>query len=172
MLFAKPLAAQGCPPVVDRADDIARIISELGDSKGEQAAQPLSAQLWQIWRDAPDAKAQSLLDRGAGQILDSDYLGARNTFGALVDYCPEYAEGYNQRAFANYLGRDFPAALLDLNKALEIMPNHIAALAGKGLTLMELGRDAEAQEALRAAVALNPWLSERRLIAEPAGVEL
>ena len=62
--------------------------------------------------------------------------------------------------------------MLDLNKALEIMPNHIAALSGKGLTLMGMGRNDEGQEALRGALSLNPWLSEHALIREPAGTDI
>jgi hypothetical protein len=45
-------------------------------------------------------------------------------------------------------------------------------LSGKALTLMGLGRDAEAQTVLRAALALNPWLEERALLVTPPGVEL
>ncbi len=90
----------------------------------------------------------------------------------MVEYCPDYAEGYNQRAFASYLAQDFASALVDLDRALEIVPNHIAALSGKGLTLMGLGRNEEAQEALRAAVEMNPWLQERSLLIEPIGTDL
>ena len=100
------------------------------------------------------------------------FLEARDTFDALIAYCPDYAEGYNQRAYASFLRRDYPAALVDLEMALNIMPNHIAALSGKALTLIGMGRAAEGQEALRAALALNPWLSERALITEPAGTDI
>ena len=113
-----------------------------------------------------------MLDEGMAQRESFDFLGARTTLDGLVAYCPNYAEGYNQRAFASFLQRDYDAALLDLNKALEIMPNHIAALSGKGLTLMGMGRNDEGQEALRGALSLNPWLSERALIREPAGTDI
>ena len=95
----------------------------------------------------------------------------------LVEYCPEYAEGYNQRAFVNFLRQDFPPALGDLDRAIELSPNHIAALSGRALTLMGLGRNEEAREALKQALELNPWLSERSLLApggplEPEGQDL
>ena len=101
-----------------------------------------------------------------------DFLGARAVLGRLVDYCPDYAEGYNQRAFASYLASDYEAALADLDRALEILPNHVAALSGKSLTLMGLERFDEAQQVLREAVALNPWLQERALLVEPIGTDL
>ena len=62
--------------------------------------------------------------------------------------------------------------MTDLERALEINPTHVAALSGKALTLMGLGRDDEAQEVLRAALALNPWLSERSLLQEPPGEDI
>ena len=68
--------------------------------------------------------------------------------------------------------RDFTAALFDLERAIEIMPNHVAAVSGKGLTLLGLGRNDEAQETLKAAIALNPWLSEGSLITEPPGEDI
>ena len=90
----------------------------------------------------------------------------------LVAYCPDYAEGFNQRAFAAFLAEDYAAALTDLDMALAIMPDHVAALSGKALTLMGLGRHDEAQVVLREALKLNPWLGERALLVDPPGQEL
>jgi len=101
-----------------------------------------------------------------------DLLGARDTLDQLVAYCPEYAEGYNQRAFARFLRADYQLALDDLDIALGLSPRHTGALTGKALTLIRLGRDPEAQAILREAVALNPWLNERALITDPVGEDI
>ena len=106
-----------------------------------------------------DATAQALLDEGMRQRAGFDLLGARDTFDQLVDYCPDYAEGYNQRAFANFLDANYEGALFDLDIALGLNANHTGALTGKALSLLRLGRDAEAQVVLREAVAINPWLT-------------
>lgn len=171
-LLAGPLAAQSCPPAPDHTERLSKLIQSLQISRGEGEARVLTNELWSLWTDAPDARAQAMLDEGMGRRASFDLLGARTVLNRLVDYCPDYAEGYNQRAFASYLAHDFAAALVDLDRALEIMPNHVAALSGKGLTLMGLGRHDEAQEVLRAAVALNPWLQERSLLREDPGIEL
>ncbi|KKL65864.1 hypothetical protein LCGC14_2150700, partial [marine sediment metagenome] len=117
-----------------------------------------------IWADAPDARAQELLDEGLARRGAFDLDGARVAFDALIAYCPSYAEGYNQRAFIAFMREDYAAALVDLDRALARLPLHVAALSGKALTLMGLGRDGEAQEVLRAALTLNPWLPERGLL--------
>lgn len=170
--MASPAFAQMCPAVTDHSPRLAEIVAELGASRGEGEARVLTQELWSLWTDAPDELAQAMLDEGMSRRSSFDFLGARDVLSRLVDYCPDYAEGYNQRAFASYLARDFEAALTDLDRALEITPNHIAALSGKGLTLMGLGRNDEAQDVLRSAVEMNPWLQERVLLVEPIGRDL
>ena len=90
----------------------------------------------------------------------------------LVAYCPDYAEGYNQRAYIAFLQKDYASALDDLEKALARDPDHIAALAGKALTEMGLGGQEAGQETLKAALKLNPWLTERRFLIEPLGQDI
>ena len=176
-LIAAPAVAQTpddpvCPAAPDHTAETAEIIAALQETQNERQAAPLADRLWRLWTDAPDAKAQALLDEGMAKREDYNFLGARDTFDALVEYCPDYAEGYNQRAFASFLRQEYDAALYDLDRALEINPTHIAALSGRALTLMGLGRDDEAQVVLREALALNPWLKERGYLREPPGTDL
>ena len=80
----------------------------------------------------------------------------------------ELPEGYNQRAFTYFLSQDFVAALMDLDAALALSPNHVGAQSGRALTLMNLGRMDEARAQMQAALRNNPWLSERALLAKGA----
>jgi Flp pilus assembly protein TadD len=59
--------------------------------------------------------------------------------------------------------------LTDLDRAIELSPNHVAALSGRALSLLGLKRLDEARDALNTALELNPWLSERALL-EPGGL--
>lgn len=133
--------------------------------------------MWVLWATAPNQQAQAILDRGMTRRAAFDYAGAMADFDRLVAYCPAFAEGYNQRAFVNYLRQDFAAALGDLDRAIALSPKHIAALSGRALTLLGLHRSDEARAALQRAMSLNPWLAERGLAArggplEPRGQEL
>ena len=121
---------------------------------------------------APDAAAQALLDQGMAARSSYDFLRAIDKFDRLVAYCPDYAEGYNQRAFVNFLREDFSAALIDLDLALERSPSHVGALSGKALTLMGLGQMDAAQVVLREALALNPWIPERGLLQPEPGEDI
>lgn len=159
-----PAQADQCPTPEDRSQELAFLFNRANAARSDLEARPISQAMWSIWADAPDDYAQELLDDGRDRMAAGDLAGAHVVLDTLVDYCPEYAEGYNQRAFVAYLQQDYGAALVDLDAALLRQPLHVAALSGRALTLMGLGRDAEAQISLRQALKLNPWLSERALL--------
>ncbi|MDA8587220.1 hypothetical protein N9L47_13315 [Rhodobacteraceae bacterium] len=176
-LFALPLICAGpafaaCPPPPDIQAAEDRLLSEVRVAPNERAARELSNNLWELWTMAPDDAAQDLLDKGMQARSSFDFVLAVSSFDALTEYCPDYAEGYNQRAFVNFLREDYEAALIDLDLALERSPQHVGALSGKALSLIGLERQAEAQDVLRDALKLNPWLSERHLLIEPGGEDL
>ena len=163
LCLVAPLAvhAETCPPAKDVTSDIAMLLNDVRDAPDERSAAAISNKMWQLWTIAPDALAQDYLDNGMTRRSQFDFAGAEAAFTALIEYCPNYAEGWNQRAFVNFLREDYPKALVDLDKALELNPVHVAALSGKALTLLFMGEEAQGQKVLREALALNPWLSER-----------
>lgn len=155
-----------CPPPVDIGDDLAALIEEARAAENDMAGQAVSNRMWQLWLRAPDEPAQALLDEGMRKRESFDYLGALEEFDRLTAYCPDYSEGYNQRAFINFLSGNHDAALPDLERALALSPDHVGAQSGRALTLLELGRLDEARTQLQAALENNPWLSERFLLSK------
>lgn len=157
-------AMAACPAPPDHSDALVRLLNQAQRAPDAVSGQLISNQMWALWAKAPDEAAQAVLDAGMGKRESYDFDGAIAEFDRLIAYCPDYAEGYNQRAFVLFLRQDYPAALEDLDRALERSPTHVAALAGKALTLMGLNRMDEGQALLRQALALNPWLPERSLV--------
>lgn len=164
--------AATCPEPPDFRAETDALFSELRRAPDAAAAQEISDRLWIIWSTAPDAHAQTLLDEGMWHIGLFDLEGAIARMDALIAYCPDFAEGYNQRAFAQFLAGDYRGALDDLERAIELSPRHVGALSGKALTLMGLGEQERGEKLLREALRLNPWLPERQLLPESGGVEL
>ena len=164
LFLAATLAAAECPSTPDILAQEDALFAELREAENEMQGQDINRSLWELWTKAPDSAAQALLDQGMSARRSYDFLRAIDRFDRLVEYCPDYAEGYNQRAFVNFLREDFAAALIDLDLALERSPRHVGALSGKALTLMGLGQNDEAQKVLREALALNPWIPERGLL--------
>lgn len=163
-IAAGPVWAETCPEAPDHASALSRLIETAQEAPDEAAGRKVSDAMWELWAEAPDAKAQGLLDEAMTRREAYDYAGAMEAADALVTYCPDYAEGYNQRAFIHFLRQDFEPALPDLERAVDLQPRHVAALTGQALTLHALGRDAEAALVLRQALELNPWLGERHLL--------
>ena len=165
-------SAESCPPNPEINAQMDVLIEEIRRAPTEASARPFSNRMWELWLDAPDGTAQALLDEGIARLRVADHEGAEATLSRLVDYCPDYAEGYNQRAFSKFLRGDYGGALDDLELAIERSPRHVGALSGRALTLMGLGRTEAGQSALREALDINPWLSERSLLIEPPGEDL
>lgn len=163
-IAAGPAFSETCPAVDDRTDEIDALYAQILKSESEAEAREFSNALWGYWTAAPDEAAQGLLDMGMSQRARYDLVGAVRTLNTLVEYCPDYAEGWNQRAFARYLGGQFELALPDLDRALALRPRHLGALTGKALTLVALDRKPEAILVLREALEINPWLGERHML--------
>ena len=163
-MLAGPAVAGTCPAPPDHSQALGALIDRVQAAPDQQSALLISNEMWALWADAPDAHAQDLLNEGMTRREVYDFDGALAAFNALVAYCPDYAEGYNQRAFVNFLRHDYPAALPDLERAVGLSPRHIAALTGQSMTLAAMGRNGEAALVLRRALEMNPWLTERSLL--------
>jgi len=170
-LAAGPALAD-CPAVPDMSAQVDPLMEELRESENDAAARAVMNELWKIWTSAPDERAQGYLDQGMRLRAEYDLLGAWEAFNMLIAYCPDYAEGYNQRAYVAFLREDYASAIEDVEKALERNPVHVGALAGKAVSQIELDGPEAGQEALREALKLDPWLPERRYLIEPEGTDI
>ena len=130
----------------------------------------IAGQIWEIWVTAPDDRSQALMDAGRERIRVADYEGAEELFRQHIDYRPHYAEGWSKRAYVRFLRQDYGNALDDIIAVLEREPRHFGALAGRAVTLISIGRVEVGHKALRQALAIHPWLSERHLL--PSGEDI
>jgi len=167
-VFGVAATAQACPASPDVSAELDGLFAQAQAATNTTQGRAASEAMWKVWLRAPDEAAQAVLERGMQARGSFDFNRAAQAFTRLIDYCPDYAEGWNQRAYISYLREDYPAALRDLDRALELQPRHVAAQSGRALTLMNMGRLAQAREQMLAAVANNPWLSEAALLAKGA----
>jgi len=139
LLCSTQVVSAACPAAPDHSAALETLAEQARAAPNEAAGQEISNQMWKLWIDAPNDQAQAVLDRGMTKRASYDLLGAIAEFDTLIAYCPDYAEGYNQRAFALFIQQNFAAALVDLDRALALSPRHVAARSGRALTYMELG---------------------------------
>jgi tetratricopeptide (TPR) repeat protein len=143
------------------------LFTALAEAKTEPEARAVEQRIWALWLNAPDHDSQVLLDQSIMAQQRLDYRSALTLLAQLVERAPGYAEGWNQRAIVLFLMGAYEESLEAIERTLALEPKHFGALAGKGVILLGLGRDADAQAALREALKVNPWLKERGLITEP-----
>lgn len=167
------MAFAACPDPEDSRSEMLNLIARAQAAETFTDGRRVSNQMWKVWLRAPDEAAQAVLDAGMKRRDVADFAGAIAEYDKLVAYCPTYAEGFNQRAYINFLTENYDAALVDLDIALDLQPYHIAAQSGRALTLMKMGRIEEARAQMLIAVENNPWLSEKALLADgaPLGVQ-
>ena len=164
-LTLMPTAAlANCPPPAESADATAELLTDLLQAPDEMAANAAASGLWSIWLTAPDEAAQEMLDTAIERRESYDFAMSEAILDRLIGYCPTYIEGFNQRAFTRFLRDDYDGALADIDIVLRNRPYHFGALSGKAMTLMRQGRVELAQDALRQAVKVHPWLRERAML--------
>lgn len=161
-----PVLAETCPAPPDRSLERAGLFEELLAAPNEASAIQIANMIWEIWIDAPDDKSQAMLDEGMKRREVYAYSEAETIFDALTDYCPNYAEGWNQRAFVRFLREDFDGSLEDIERVLVLEPNHFGALSGKALTLMGQGKTGLGKLTILQALKVHPWLRERAIVAD------
>lgn len=176
-VFTSTAVAQECSAAPDVAAELEQLFVQAQGAQDVRQGQAASDAMWKVWLRAPDEAAQAVLDRGMAARSSYNFVEAYAQFTRLTEYCPDYAEGWNQRAYISFLREDYAGALTDLDRALVLQPRHVAAQSGRGLTLMHLGRTAQARAQMLEAVANNPWLSEKALLAKgaplgPAGEDI
>ena len=98
-----------------------------------------------------------LVDRGLfREQVQNDYKGAVEDFSSYLTLYPKAWAVYMDRGRAQMKAGALPAALADLDRALEIKPDYVTAFIGRGSVLSKMGQDTEAAESYHRALALEP----------------
>ncbi|HZQ12341.1 MAG TPA: tetratricopeptide repeat protein [Pseudolabrys sp.] len=174
-LLALPLrAADTVPPMAGlsapAAKERAGLFAALAATRSDAEARAVEDRLWRFWRGLGDAASLALLKKAEDAQLEFDYGHAIEALQAMVAHQPDFAEGWNRLAYALFLANSYDAALAALDKAIALEPMHYAALAGRGVILIRQGNDPDGVAALKRALAIDPWLKERNLIANPSAI--
>jgi len=170
-LLMLPVLAAARPALADPYIDNAAVdelFEELRLANNAVEADEISRQIWSYWFTPSDTKLATRMSvagnfLGEGNIIES----LRELDGIVAEY-PDYAEGWNQHATVNYMLDRLDDSLADIDKVLAIEPRHFGALSGRVLIYLKQGKHAEALKDMIAALAIHPYLSERRFFPELA----
>ncbi|MGC2122046.1 MAG: tetratricopeptide repeat protein, partial [Xanthobacteraceae bacterium] len=148
------------------AKERAALFAALAATKSDAEARAAEDRIWTFWRGFADEQSRQLLEQSKEAQLRFDYDEALLYLKELVKHAPQFAEGWNQLGYVYFLAGQYDASLKAIDEVLALEPMHYAALAGKGIILIQQGKVAEAQAPLKRALEIDPWLKERNLIGE------
>ena len=118
--------------------------------------------LWNIWHASGSPEIDKILQRGVEAMERGDLLAAEALFTDIIRRAPDFAEGWNKRATARYLGGNHAAAVADCEETLARKPHHFGALSGQGLCHMALGEHRKAADLFRRTLEVYPHLEAAR----------
>jgi tetratricopeptide (TPR) repeat protein len=114
--------------------------------------------VWQVWSRSGDAETDHLLQIGIEQMGRRDGSAAAQTFSAVIQRRPDFAEGWNKRATVYFLMGDYQKSLQDCDEVMKRNPSHFGALAGYGQIYLQLDQPERALQYFRRALRVNPNL--------------
>ena len=140
------------------------LFAKLKQAPDEAHAGRIAGQIWQHWFLHPNGAVQHLMHRAQAARRAGLLKEAMAELDKIVEFAPDYVEGWNQRATVLFmLGRD-TESVRDIQQVLRIEPRHFGALAGLGLIHMRAENWKSAIASFERALEVHPFLGERALI--------
>lgn len=163
IVFALALLPALSPVLADQKDTrLDELFAALAKAEKPEIAQPIELEIWKIWIETDSPTTELLYARGAAMIEAGDLDLAMQLLDTVVLLNPDFAEGWNMRATLHALRNEYPAAIADTQRALELEPRQFMALQGLGELLEGLGDEKGALKAYEAALKINPSMEEAK----------
>jgi tetratricopeptide (TPR) repeat protein len=153
LTFALPVAGGQNDP------ELPALFAQLRAAPSAESASPIEERIWQLWTISGVEEVDQLMAVGLNAMAGSDAGLALAVFDEMVKRAPDFAEGWNKRATVHYMLGNLDESVADIEKTLELEPNHFGALSGLGLINLALDRDAAALDAFEAALKIHPHMA-------------
>lgn len=142
------------------------LFATLKSSKSAKQAQFAAAQIWVLWYKSGDVDIDVLMRHARHNLEVGQHHEAMNLVGQVLKRAPEYSEAWNLRAtILFYMGRD-DESVADIERTLALEPRHFGALSGLTTINMKRRNWAGAAKALRAGLAIHPFMRQRKYLAK------
>ena len=141
---------------VKRAQVRENLYALLATSDDKKLAGQIERALQRLYMISGSPTVDILMRRSVKAINEDKYAKALRFLNVVTQLAPDYAEGWNQRAFSFYKKNQLRKAAGDLRRVLALDPNHVRALAGLGAILREVGDEAGAYNVFKRLNEVNP----------------
>jgi tetratricopeptide (TPR) repeat protein len=152
---------------IERAKLLRDLYAHLATAADEQAAAPYVEAIERIWLSPGSDTVLALMERALHAASHERPDLALNLLDAVVNIAPDYAEGFNRRAYVFYTLGDRERALGDLRRVMALDPNHFKAIDGFAQIMKDFGDKKAALAAYKKLVSIHPfWPSAQTALDE------
>jgi tetratricopeptide (TPR) repeat protein len=142
----------------DRTQNLDFLFEALKVAPDETSAKAIKDRIWALWLASGGDTANLLMSRVRTAIEAKDLDLAIKLLDAIIDFKPDYIEGWDRRATIYYMKKEYARAVADIAQVLAREPRHFGALYGLGLIMQEFGDDKRALDIYRRVLAIDPHL--------------
>lgn len=164
LLASVPLdSSWAAPPQspVPKAKDVVTedtLFAQLKQVESAEDAHPIEQKLMAMFRASGSPSVDLLITRVQAALSATDHKTAKQLIEAVTNIAPTFAEGWHIRAGMEQAAGEDTAALVSLQKVVQLNPRHFAALNELADMLEDYGDKAGALKLYRRALELDPHL--------------
>lgn len=135
-----------------------KLFAQLAKAESSEEAKPIEARLTALFKVSNSPSVDLLMSRASAALQAADHDTARKLIDAVTKVAPKYAEGWRQRAQLQAAAGEDAAAMISLQKAVQLNPRHFAALSDLAGMLEDYGDKPGALKLYRRILALDPQM--------------
>ena len=154
--WAAPSKSPGAAPQQVTSEET--LFVQLKQAENPEDAHPIEQKLIAMFRASGSPSVDLLITRVQAALSATDNKTAKQLIEAVTNIAPGYAEGWHIRAGMEQAAGEDTAALVSLQKVVQLNPRHFAALGELADMLQDYGDKAGALKLYRRALELDPQL--------------
>jgi tetratricopeptide (TPR) repeat protein len=153
----------------EKSKILADLYAHLATADSADSAKKVQATIERLWGYSGRDTVNLLMQRSSKALGAKDYDQALKFLDYVVQIAPDYAEGFNRRAFVHFSRNDMASAVGDLRRALALEPNHFRALDGLAQIWRQTGNAKGALSVVKQLLEVHPyWEGAARMAEELA----
>jgi tetratricopeptide (TPR) repeat protein len=167
----RPAPGRTLDKLPQTAEEKAKVLNDLyahlATADDEQTAKPIAETIERLWLHSGSDTISLLMERSGTALAAKNTELALKLLDNVVALAPDYAEGFNRRAYVLFTQNSLESAVGDLRRALALEPNHFKALDGLFQIWREHGNKRGALRVVKQLLEVHPnWPGARQAAEE------
>lgn len=148
----------------EKARLLADLYAHLATAEDEEQAKKYAERIERVWGVSGSDTVNLLMARASKAVEEKKNDLALKLYDTAVELAPDYAEGFNRRAYFHFTQSNYQAAVGDLRRALALDPSHFRALEGLAQIWRETGDKKGALRVMKQLMDVHPHAAGAKTI--------